>query len=75
MGANIENLDSAACHQQAENCRVLAEKAMTPAHQIMLEHIADTWLRIAADIKARKKASMGKPSKKSSAQKERGSLV
>ena len=54
MDPKIENLDAAACHQQAENCRVLAEKAMTPAHQIMLEHIADTWLRIAADIKASK---------------------
>jgi len=28
MGAKIENLDSAACHQQAENCRVLAEKCV-----------------------------------------------
>ena len=54
MDAKIENLDAAACRQQAENCRVLAEKVMTPAHRIMLEHIADTWLRIATDIDERK---------------------
>ena len=50
MDAKIENLDVMACRQQSENCRVLAEKVMTPAHRIMLEHIADTWLRIANDI-------------------------
>jgi hypothetical protein len=52
MDARVQNLDAKACRQQAENCRVLAEKAMTPAHRIMLEHIADTWLRIAADIES-----------------------
>jgi hypothetical protein len=54
MDAKIENLDIEACRQQAENCRVLAEKVMTPAHRIMLEHIADTWLRIANDIEGHK---------------------
>jgi hypothetical protein len=38
------------CQEQAANCRKVAVQVMTPAHQIMLEHIADTWDRIAADI-------------------------
>ena len=54
MDPKIENLDVAACRQQAKNCRALAEKVMTPAHRVMLEHIADTWDRIAVDIKGRK---------------------
>jgi len=53
--APIGNLTSEACHEQAANCRKTAEKTMTPAHQVMLEHIADTWDRIAADIHSAKK--------------------
>jgi hypothetical protein len=34
--------------------RKVAEQTMTAAHRIMLEHIADTWDRIAADIDERK---------------------
>jgi hypothetical protein len=45
MDAKTVNLDVAACRQQAKNCRALAEKVMTPAHRVMLEHIADTWDR------------------------------
>ena len=49
--AKIEpNLSAKNCRQQATNCRKLAEQVMTPAHRIMLEHIADTWDRIAGDI-------------------------
>jgi hypothetical protein len=44
------NLTREACNEQAANCRKTAESIMTPAHRIMLEHIADTWDRIAADI-------------------------
>ena len=54
MDAKTVNLDVAACRQQAENCCALAEKVMTPAHRVMLEHIADTWDRIAVDIRGRK---------------------
>ena len=49
----IKALDAKACREQASNCRTVAEQTMTPAHRIMLEHIADTWLRIAADIEGR----------------------
>jgi hypothetical protein len=38
------------CQEQAANCRKAAMQVMTSAHRIMLEHIADTWDRIAADI-------------------------
>ena len=38
------------CQEQAANCRKAAMQVMTAAHRIMLEHIADTWDRIAADI-------------------------
>jgi hypothetical protein len=41
------------CESQAQRCRVLAEQAMQPPHRVMLEHIADTWERIASDIRDR----------------------
>jgi len=44
------------CLEQANRCRILARQAMTGAHRIMLEHIASTWERIAADIDARTSA-------------------
>ena len=47
------NLSKEACKEQSANCRKVAEQVMTPAHRIMLEHIADTWDRIAADISKR----------------------
>ena len=47
------DLTTEQCQQQATNCRLLAEKAMTDAHRVMLEHIAGTWDRIAADIEGR----------------------
>jgi uncharacterized protein (UPF0147 family) len=53
MDAKIENLDTAACRQQAENCRVLAEKVNDPGTPHHARTIADTWLRIAADIEGK----------------------
>jgi hypothetical protein len=44
------DLSAQSCRQQAVNCRETAEATMTPPHRIMLEHIADTWERIASDI-------------------------
>ena len=38
------------CREQSVNCRVVAKDTMTASHRIMLEHIADTWERIAVDI-------------------------
>ena len=41
------------CRDQATACRLLADKVMTDAHRVMLQHIAATWDRIAADIEGR----------------------
>ncbi len=43
----------AQCRDQATECRLLADKVMTDAHRVMLQHIAATWDRIAADIEGR----------------------
>jgi hypothetical protein len=42
------------CDSQARDCRALAEQAMRQPHRVMLEHIADTWERIASDIRGRR---------------------
>ena len=49
-GKPPKRLTADACRQQAVNCRVVARDTMTASHRIMLEHIADTWERIAVDI-------------------------
>lgn len=46
-------LCKAQCRDQATACRLLADKVMTDAHRVMLQHIAATWDRIAADIEGR----------------------
>ena len=38
------------CIEQSLRCRVLAKHVMTQAPHVMLNHIADTWERIAADV-------------------------
>jgi hypothetical protein len=35
---------------KALECRELAKRASNPAHCIMLEHMAETWERIASEI-------------------------
>jgi hypothetical protein len=42
------------CQSQALTCRKLAGQVMTSRHRVMLEHVADTWDRIAADIDDRR---------------------
>jgi len=39
------------CAEEAEKCRLLAQKATVESVQIMLEHIAGTWERIAERLK------------------------
>ena len=46
-------LDAETCRKQAANCLETAKSVMSPSHQIMLEHIADTWERIATEIDKR----------------------
>jgi len=53
--APVVNLTAKVCQDHANNCRKLAEQPMTPARRVLLEHIAETWVRIAADIRKVKK--------------------
>jgi hypothetical protein len=39
------------CQTHAAECRALAERASSPSDKIMLEHMAETWERVCADIK------------------------
>ena len=59
-------LDAKVCREQAAACRVVARKTMTPSHRIMLEHIAETWLRIAADIGIAKRKAAHRRAKRRS---------
>jgi hypothetical protein len=42
-----KRLTPAQARQKAEECRVLARTAQDNSHRIMLNHIAETWDRIA----------------------------
>jgi hypothetical protein len=48
--APLKPLSARACRKQAAECRKAARSTMTKPQRIMLEHIANTWLRITADI-------------------------
>ena len=39
------------CHGKAGECRAMAKRADNPSHRIMLEHMAETWERICAELK------------------------
>jgi len=52
------NLD---CIIQAEECRHLARGALSSEHRIMMNHIAETWERIATDIESRAKQPFPRP--------------
>jgi len=38
------------CRERASDCREMANLAGKPEHRIMLQHMAETWDRIAADM-------------------------
>lgn len=44
-------LTAAQCLEKAAECREQASLAKNDAHRIMLDHMADTWARIAKDMK------------------------
>ena len=50
-------LTSDQCRKQADVCREMARVAMSPAHRTMLEHMAETWMRIAQDVQADREAT------------------
>jgi hypothetical protein len=39
------------CATKAAECRAMSQRAVLEAHRIMLEHVAETWDRIGAEIK------------------------
>jgi hypothetical protein len=42
-----EHLDAETCRAKAAECRALGRVASEYGHQIMLEHMAETWDRVA----------------------------
>jgi hypothetical protein len=40
------------CRAKAKDCRDLEQQALSQSNRIMLEHIAETWLRIADSLPA-----------------------
>jgi hypothetical protein len=53
-------LSSEDCLDQAQRCRALARQVMTESHRVMLNHIGDTWERVAADIDKTPRKRTGK---------------
>ena len=49
--AAVKSLTPEECHAKVAECRELAERARDPSHRLMLNHIAETWERICADLK------------------------
>jgi hypothetical protein len=45
------------CQSKAEDCCEMAEVAIRPEHKIMLQHLAETWDRIAADVAGQKQVT------------------
>ena len=45
-------LDHESCQLKAEECAELAKQATRPDHRVMLQHMAETWARICAELKA-----------------------
>jgi len=50
MAPENADLDGDFCHDKAAECRRLASAAKSPPIQIMLDHVAETWLRIAREL-------------------------
>jgi len=50
--ATSGHLTADLCRAKAKDCRDLAQQALSQPSRIMLEHIAETWLRIADGLPA-----------------------
>ena len=48
--ANGRRVSAAECRKKAEECRKLARVVDKPQHRVMLEHMAETWERLAAGV-------------------------
>jgi hypothetical protein len=45
-----DRLTAAEAHAKADECREMARRDQSSEHKIMLEHMAQTWERIARDV-------------------------
>jgi len=52
MTASKNSLTAEFCGDRAKECFRLAQQAKAKSHSIMLEHIAETWYRIADSLPA-----------------------
>jgi hypothetical protein len=52
MASTHNQLTADLCQTKARECLVLAQHSMSDRHRIMLEHIAETWYRIADSLSA-----------------------
>jgi len=52
MISSRNHLTADLCRTKAKECLYLAQQTMTQSHRIMLEHIAETWYRIADSLPA-----------------------
>jgi hypothetical protein len=50
MADHPKRLTADQCRAKADECRELARVASNAEHRIMLQHMADTWDRIAGDV-------------------------
>ena len=50
MAEQSKRLTAAQCHAKADECLEMAALARDASHKIMLQHMADTWQRIAKDV-------------------------
>jgi hypothetical protein len=50
MAVPTKRLSAADCKAKADDCREMARLALKPEHRIMLQHMAETWDRIASDV-------------------------
>jgi hypothetical protein len=48
--AKSERLSAKDCRALGDECRAMAKSMASQEHRVMLQHMADTWDRIAADM-------------------------
>ena len=48
--AETKRLSAEECKSKAEDCREMGRVAVRSEHRIMLQHMAETWERIATDV-------------------------
>jgi hypothetical protein len=54
-----KRLTPAECITKAQECRDMARRAVRPEHRAMLQHMAETWERVAGDMNRTSSGSVG----------------